>query len=193
MTNEETKQSETEAVEEVQVEAVDTEQAESIGELQAKLEEMQQQVDAFKDQGVRAQAEVQNVRRRAEQDVEKAHKFALEKFVNGLLPVVDSLERALGAIAADDEQTKTMREGVEMTLNMFVETLKKEQIEQLRPEGEPFDPQLHQAMSMLENADVEPGTVLNVLQPGYTLNGRLVRAAMVIVSKAAASQIDEQA
>ena len=193
MSNEEIKPSETEAVADVQEESASAEQVVDAEASPAQLEEMQQQVDAFKDQAIRAQAEVQNVRRRAEQDVAKAHKFALEKFVNGLLPVVDSLERALGAISADDEHAATLREGVEMTLNMFIDALKKEQIEQLRPDGEPFDPQLHQAMSMLESADVEPGTVLNVLQPGYTLNGRLVRAAMVIVSKAAASQVDEQA
>lgn len=194
MSNEEIKQGEEapEGVEEAQEESVEAAGGD-VASLQATIEELQQKVEGFKDQALRAQADAQNVRRRAEQDVEKAHKFALEKFVNGLLPVVDSLERALDAFNADDEQTQVMREGVAMTLNMFVDALKKEKVEQVKPEGEPFDPQLHEAMSMLENADVEPGTVLQVLQPGYTLNGRLVRAAMVIVSKAASAQIDEQA
>lgn len=136
------------------------------------------------DMVLRAQAEVQNMRRRCEQDVEKAHKFALEKFGTELLPVMDNLERALQAVTnADDESVKALYEGVELTLKGFTETLSKNNIEQLDPQGEPFDPQQHEAMSIVENDDVEANTVLTVVQKGYLLNGRVIRPAMVIVAK----------
>jgi molecular chaperone GrpE len=123
--------------------------------------------------------------RRAEQDVEKARKFALERFCSELLPVVDNLERALESAAGDHEIVKPIAEGVQLTLKSFQDALKKFQIEAVDPVGEPFDPQLHQAMSLVENKDVEPNTVIAVMQKGYTLNGRLVRPAMVMVSKSA--------
>ena len=138
------------------------------------------------DSVLRSQAEVQNMRRRCEQDVERAHKFALEKFSSDLLPVMDNLERALQAVPnAEDESVSALYEGVELTLKGFLETLTKYSLEQLDPEGEPFDPQQHEAMSMVENDDVEPNTVLTVVQKGYDLNGRVIRPAMVMVSKAA--------
>ena len=121
--------------------------------------------------------------RRAEQDIEKARKFALERFCGELLPVVDNLERALEATVGDQEILKPIAEGVELTLKSFRDALKKFNVEMVDPEGEPFDPQFHQAMSMVENAEVEPNTVIAVMQKGYTLNGRLVRPAMVMVSK----------
>jgi molecular chaperone GrpE len=136
---------------------------------------------------LRAQADAQNVMRRAEQDVEKARKFALERFCGELLPVVDNLERALESTVIDSEDIKPIAEGVELTLKSFFDALKKFSIEPVNPEGEPFDPQLHQAMSMVENGEVEPNTVIAVMQKGYTLNGRLVRPAMVMVSKAPGS------
>ncbi len=164
--------------------------------LQADLEALQAALAAAKDQTMRAKAETQNIRRRAEQDVEKAHKFALEKFTSELLPVVDSLERAIdsarSAEAGAEAGAEAIRQGVELTLSMFVAALKKFNVEPVDPQGEPFDPQHHQAMSMVENAEVEPNTVLHVMQKGYLLNGRLVRPAMVMVSKAA-PKIDEQA
>lgn len=140
---------------------------------------------AARDQVLRAQAEVQNTRRRAEQDVERARKYALERFCGELLPVVDNLERALESASGDDEQLRPIAEGVELTLKSFLNALGKFNIEPLDPAGEPFDPQFHQAMSSVENPDVEPNTVVAVMQKGYTLNGRLVRPAMVMVSKAA--------
>ena len=167
-----------------------------VASLQAELAAAQEEATSGKDQVLRAQAEMQNLRRRAERDVENAHKFALEKITQELLPVVDNLERALGAMDTADEKTKSLAEGVEMTLSSFVKALEKFKIEQVSPEGEPFDPQLHQAMSMVENDDVEPNTVVAVMQKGYTLHGRLVRPAMVMVSKASAKdapKIDEQA
>jgi len=138
----------------------------------------------LKEQALRAKAETQNTRRRAEQDIEKARKFALEKFVSDLLPVVDNLERAIDAGNKDDESQKAVLEGVELTLKSLVDTLKKYSVETINPENEPFDPQFHQAMSMAPSPDVEPNTVINVFQKGYALNGRLVRPAMVVVSSA---------
>jgi len=163
-------------------------------ELRAELDAALAQASSNKEAELRAHAEMQNIRRRAERDVENAHKFALDKMAGELLAVVDNLERALQAAGAADESSKALREGVEMTLSSFIATLGKFNIEQIDPEGAPFDPQQHQAMSMIENADVEPNTVVAVLQKGYSLNGRLVRPAMVMVSKAAtAPKIDEQA
>ncbi|MFV3287157.1 nucleotide exchange factor GrpE [Pseudomonas sp. NY11955] len=150
----------------------------------ARVLELEEQLAAAKDQALRAVADVQNVRRRAEQDVEKAHKFALEKFSNDLLPVIDSLELALAHSNDEDEQVKAIREGVKLTLKMFQDTLKRYNLEAVDPHGEPFNPEHHQAMAMQESAEVEPNSVLNVFQKGYLLNGRLLRPAMVVVSKA---------
>ncbi|GAB5413137.1 MAG: nucleotide exchange factor GrpE [Congregibacter sp.] len=148
------------------------------------VEQLQAEVEQLRDAALRAHADAQNAKRRAEQDVEKARKFALERFCGELLPVVDNLERALESAAGEDEVLKPIAEGVELTLKSFQDALKKFQIEAIDPHGEPFDPQLHQAMSMVESPDAEPNTVLTVMQKGYTLNGRLVRPAMVMVSKA---------
>ena len=150
--------------------------------LEDVIAQLQADVEEARDAALRAQADAQNVKRRAEQDVEKARKFALERFTGDLLPVVDNLERALEA-ASDDEAARPIVEGVELTLKSFLDAIGKYSIEQLNPEGEPFDPQVHQAMSMVENPEVEPNTVIAVVQKGYTLNGRLVRPAMVMVSK----------
>ena len=152
--------------------------------LEQIVEQLQEDLVSAKDAALRAQADAQNVKRRAEQDVEKARKFALERFCGELLPVVDNLERALEAAAEGDETVKPIAQGVELTLKSFLDALKKFNIEVVNPEGEPFDPQLHQAMSMIENNEVEPNSVIAVMQKGYTLNGRLVRPAMVMVSKA---------
>jgi len=149
----------------------------------ASLAELQEQLEQAKDQALRAHADAQNARRRAEKDVENAHKFALEKFSKELLPVVDSLERALETFAQHDV-ADAVKEGVEMTLNMFISTLNKFNVEQIDPVGTPFDPQFHEAMSMVPNPDAEPNTVIAVMQKGYLLNGRLVRPAMVMVAKA---------
>lgn len=153
----------------------------SLEDLVARLHE---EVAASKDMALRAQAEAQNVKRRAEQDVERARKFALEQFTRELLPVVDNLERALEAASGDDEVVKPIAEGVELTLKSFLDAMGRFNIEPVDPQGEPFDPNLHQAMSVVENDQVEPNSVITVVQKGYTLNGRLVRPAMVLVSKA---------
>lgn len=145
--------------------------------------QLEEELTTARDALLRAQADTQNVIRRAEQDVEKARKFALERFCSELLPVVDNLERALEASAGDNEIIKPIAEGIQLTLRSFQDALKKFNIEAVDPAGEPFDPQLHQAMSLVDSAEVEPNTVIAVMQKGYTLNGRLVRPAMVMVSK----------
>jgi molecular chaperone GrpE len=138
-----------------------------------------------RDTVLRAQAELQNMRRRCEQDVEKAHKFALERFSGDLLSVVDNLERALAAAAGGEqsEQVRALSEGVELTLKGFLEVLGKYQVQQINPHGEPFDPQLHQAVATVPSPQTEPNTVIDVMQKGYSLNGRVIRPAMVVVSK----------
>lgn len=161
------------------------EQAEDTVEaLQAKVETLNAAMEAAKDQVLRAQAEAQNARRRAEQDVEKAHKFGQEKLLTDLLPVVDNLERALGSIDSENDALKPVAEGIQLTLKGFIDVLAKYHVVPVDPQGEPFDPQLHEAMTTAPNPDVEPNTVVEVFQKGYTLNGRLVRAARVVVSKA---------
>lgn len=165
-------------------------------DLGTRVQVLEEQLAAAKDQSLRAVADLQNVRRRAEQDVEKAHKFALEKFASDLLPVIDSLERGLELSSADDETIKPMRDGIELTLKMFSDTLKRYNLEAIDPHGEPFNAEHHQAMAMQESADSEPNSVLKVFQKGYMLNGRLLRPAMVVVSKAPAAaqpSINEQA
>lgn len=163
----------------------------------SEVEALKAQVQEFQEQMLRSQAEMQNVRRRAEIDVEKAHKFALEKFVKELLPVADSLEKAVESTEGHEESGElvaSIREGVEMTLNLFMSSLKKFNVEQLNPVGEPFDPQQHEAMSMVPAPDAEPNSVVAVVQKGYLLNGRVVRPAMVMVAKSEdAPKIDEQA
>lgn len=151
--------------------------------LEVEVAQLQDDLAAAREAALRAQADAQNIQRRAEQDVEKARKYALERFAGELLPVVDNLERALEAASGGEEAVKPIAEGVELTLKTFLDALHKHNIEQLDPQGEPFDPNLHQAMTMVENQDVEPNTVTAVMQKGYTLNGRLIRPAMVMVSK----------
>jgi molecular chaperone GrpE len=161
-----------------------------------RIQVLEEQLATAQDQALRVAADLQNVRRRAEQDVEKAHKFALERFANDLLPVVDSLERGLELTNPDDEAIKAVREGLELTLKLFQDTFKRYQLEALDPHGAPFSAEHHQAMAMQESELTEPNTVLKVFQKGYLLNGRLLRPAMVVVSKAAAPappSIDEQA
>lgn len=163
----------------------------------SEVEVLQAQLKEAQDKVLRAQAEMQNVRRRAEIDVEKAHKFALEKFVRELLPVADSLEKAVESTAGHEdagEVVASIREGVEMTLDLLLKSFSKFNVEQINPEGEPFDPQQHEAMSMVPAPDVEPNTVVSVVQRGYLLNGRVVRPAMVVVSRPSDSpKVDEQA
>lgn len=167
--------------------SLDEESADETQELDPALEAAQAEAAAARDMALRAQAEVENIRRRTARDVENAHKYALERFTGDLLPVVDSLERAVEAAEAaivEHQAAEAIAEGVKLSLKLFLDTLEKSGITRLDPVGEPFDPQFHEAITMIENPDAEPGTVMHVAQKGYTLNGRLVRAAMVMVSKA---------
>lgn len=141
--------------------------------------------EQLREQQLRAEAELQNVRRRSAREIESARKFALEPFVKALLPTVDSLEKAIEASgdAPLNESEAAVIEGVRNTLRLFLDALGKEGVTTLDPHGEPFDPRFHEAVSMVENAEVEPNSVVAVLQKGYLLNDRLVRPAMVMVSR----------
>ncbi|MDB2410667.1 nucleotide exchange factor GrpE [Pseudomonadales bacterium] len=176
-----------EAVASAEAESADSATGESEADsLEAKLAALTEQLADAKDDQLRVQAEMQNLRRRAERDVESAHKFGLEKLINGLLPVLDNLDRAIGAVpeeSADNEAVKALLEGVELTRKSATDVLTRFSVEVLEPFGEPFDPQFHEAMTMVPSATAEPNSVVDVLQKGYTLNGRLLRAAMVVIAK----------
>jgi molecular chaperone GrpE len=163
-------------------EAVDP-RDERIAELEVQLAQSQ---GGVREAQIRAQAEIENIRRRTELDVEKAHKFALEKFANELLPVIDSLERALEVADKSNPELNSMVEGIELTLKSLLGAVRKFGVEVIGDINVPFNPELHQAMSMMESEDVAPNHVLMVMQRGYTLNGRLLRPAMVAVAKAKA-------
>ncbi len=169
-------------------------------DLEAQLVAANETIEALKDQALRGQAEAENVRRRASRDVENAHKYALEKFAGKLLPVLDSLEKAIEVSVVDDSTADVsaadagvnqagtvLIEGVELSLKLFLGVLSQAGIDQIDPLGEPFDPQYHEAIAILENPAAEPNSVLEVMQKGYALNGRLIRAAKVVVSKAPVS------
>ena len=147
------------------------------------VEALQKEIDTLRDELLRTHADMQNLRRRVDRDVENAHKYALEKFVGELLPVVDNLERATAAIDSESADMGAVGEGVQLTLKSFLDVLHKFNVEPINPEGEPFDPDRHQAMSMVPSPEVKPNTVIEVFQKGYLLNGRLVRPAMVVVAK----------
>lgn len=170
-------------------------------EMTGLLEDARAKADEHWNQLLRANAELENARRRARQDVENAHKYGVERFVQELLPVKDSLEMGLAASSnSDNDSAASLREGIELTLKMFDSALEKFSVKTLDPVGDAFDPALHQAMTMQESSEHEPNTVIAVMQKGYQLHDRLIRPAMVVVSKAAAGenpetgrQIDEKA
>ena len=147
------------------------------------LEDARAKADEHWNQVLRMQADLENTRRRASADVEKAHKFGLEKFATELLPVIDSLELGLAAVEGDDENIAKLREGIELTLKMFSGVLEKFGMKAVNPQGEPFNAELHQAMTMQPSEEYPPNTVTAVMQKGYVLNDRLIRPAMVMVSK----------
>jgi molecular chaperone GrpE len=163
-------------------------------ELTKLLEDARAKADEHWDQVMRTRAEMDNLRKRSQRDLENAHKFALEKISQDMLQVWDSLELGYQATLDDSADISKIREGTELTLKLLVDVMSRHGIEQLNPEGEAFNPEFHQAMSMQERDDVEPNTVVAVVQKGYLLNGRLLRPAMVMVSKASSgASIDEQA
>jgi len=157
----------------------------SADELMEKLDAAEKKASENWDHLLRTKAEMDNIRRRTQKDLENAHKFALEKFITELLSVKDSLEMGVGAASQETASVDSLREGSEMTLSMLVGLFEKFNVVELNPEGEKFNPEHHQAMSMQPSAEHEPNTVIAVMQKGYLLNDRLVRPAMVMVSKAA--------
>jgi len=154
-------------------------------DLEQALQEARRQADEHQEKLLRVMAEMETLRRRTRLDVENAHKFALEKFVNALLPVVDSLEMGIEAARKEGATVETLREGMEMTLKMLIDVLAEFGVARIDPQGEPFDPQRHEAMTMVPSAEHAPNEVIEVIQKGYSLNERLVRPARVIVSKEA--------
>jgi molecular chaperone GrpE len=167
-------------------EGLAAEDAQGVNIESGQEEDVRGQLADANDKLLRSIAEMENVRRRAQRDVENAHKFAVEKMVGDLFPVLDSMEKAVETAENSDqgEDAVAIVEGMALSLKLFVDTLAKAGVEQIDPFGEPFDPQLHEAMAMVPNPDAEPNTVMDVMQKGYVLNGRLVRAAKVIVTKA---------
>ena len=170
---------EQETAEDVAAEPVEGDVVDAEEQRDEEMEALQNAVATAKEDVIRAQAEMANVRRRAEKDVENARRYSGEKFAKDILPVVDNLERALAA--AEDKNSVT--EGVELTLKSLISTLEKHHITPIEPAGEPFDPDLHEAISMVPNPDMEPNTVMDVVQKGYKLYDRVIRAAMVVVSQ----------
>ena len=161
-----------------------TPESDDPAELQAALDQARQQAEENWNKLVRLQAEMENLRKRTSRDVEHAHKYALEKFVAELLPVIDSLE--LGISAASEEKSgeaDSLREGMELTLKKFLDVMNKFGVQPVDPQGEKFNPELHEAVSMQESAEAGSNTVVTVVQKGYLLNDRLVRPAMVVVAK----------
>lgn len=162
-----------------ETEELTTEQA-----LEAKLAEAEAKAADNLDQLMRARAEMENIRRRSERDLANAHKFALEKFAQELLPVIDSMEMGVAAAQDESADVSKLREGTEMTLKMFETAVEKFGIKSVHPHGEPFNPDHHQAMTMIDSPEHAPNTIIDVMQKGYLLNDRLVRPAMVVVSSA---------
>ena len=178
----------TEAGEQAHLEDVVPEAAQQDGDagdesIEQQLEQAQATIKDYWDQMMRLRAEIENNRKRAERDVENAHKYALKNFVENLLPIIDSMEMGQTAAAADNATLESIREGSALTMNMFVQVLEKNGLEQIDPLGEKFDPERHQAISMIEAADAESNSIIEVMQKGFLLNDRLVRPAMVVVAK----------
>jgi molecular chaperone GrpE len=162
----------------------------SYEELESKLNEVEAQLNEanstlldHKNQLLRAHAELENIRKRAQKDVESAHRYGLERFILELLPVIDSLERGLSIEVGDNEFAKQIHAGLEMTLKLFMDTLEKSSVRMIDPLGKDFDPSLHQAISMQEKADLPANSVIAVLQKGYQLHDRLIRPALVVVAQ----------
>jgi molecular chaperone GrpE len=166
-------------------------------DLQASLEAANARADENWEKLLLATAEVENIRRRTQKDIEKAHRFSVEKFAKDLLPVLDSLEMGLAASEGVAGDVAAIRDGMELTHKQLISALQKSGVDVVDPEGQTFNPDLHQAMSVVPSPDHEPNTVMQVFQKGYTLSGRLLRPAMVIVSQATppagTKKIDEQA
>lgn len=153
------------------------------GDIEALLNEARDEAAKHRDMALRLQADMENLRRRTRLDIEEARKFALEKFVDALIPAMDSMEMGLQAAANESATVESIREGLEMTFKQMLDILQSFNVERLDPKGEKFNPQLHEAMTMVPSTDHESQTVMDVFQKGYTLNDRLVRPARVIVAQ----------
>jgi molecular chaperone GrpE len=177
----------TEAEEQAHLQDVVPEPAEPVDDENESLEEQLQHAQAtikdYWDQVVRMRAEVENNRKRAERDVENAHKYALKNFVDSLLPVIDSMEMGQTAANAENATLESIREGSELTMTMFAQVLERSGLQKIDPLGEKFDPEKHQAISMVEVPDAKSNSVIEVMQKGFSLNDRLIRPAMVVVAK----------
>ena len=171
------------ASEQPSVEAVPTDNVDTIPSVEEQFKALELKAAEHYDAWLRAKAEGENIRRRAQEDISKAHKFAVEKFAGELLAVKDSLEAAL---AVPEQTVESFKSGVELTLKQLVSAFEKNALNEVNPAGEKFDPHKHQAISQIEAPDdtTEPNTVLNVLQKGYALHERVIRPALVVVSKA---------
>ncbi|MBU2898402.1 nucleotide exchange factor GrpE [Vibrio hepatarius] len=164
-------------------ETENVEQDSKIAQLEAALLSSESKVKDQQDAVLRAKADIENMRRRTETEIDKARKYALNKFAEELLPVIDNLERAIQSADIENEAVKPVIEGVELTHKTFVGVVGKFGLKEINPEGETFNPEMHQAMSIQESSDHESNTVMFVMQKGYELNGRVIRPAMVMVSK----------
>ena len=162
--------------------AVDPETEEN--SLEKQLEDAKAQAADNLDQLMRTRAEMENIRRRSEKELTNARKYALEKFAQELLPVIDSMEMGVAAAQDENADVAKLREGTEMTLKMFETAIEKFGIKGVHPQGEEFNPDHHQAMTMIDSQEHKPNTIIDVMQKGYLLNERLVRPAMVVVSSA---------
>ncbi len=151
--------------------------------IERQLERTQETVKDYWDQIMRLKAEMENNRKRSIRDIENAHKFALKNFTEALLPVIDSMDMGQQAAAAENASLKNIIQGTNMTETMFAQVLEKHGLKRLNPVGEKFDPEQHQAISMIEDKNVKSDHVISVMQKGFSLNDRLVRPAMVIVAK----------
>ena len=151
--------------------------------IEEQLEKAQATIKDYWEQMMRLRAEIDNNWKRAERDLENAHKYALKNFVESLLPIVDSMEMGQVAADADNATLDSIREGSELTMSMFIQVMQKNGLEAIDPVGEKFDPERHQAISMLDMEGAESGSVVEVMQKGFLLNDRLIRPAMVVVAK----------
>ena len=177
----------TEAEESAQLEDVVPESASDDGDdgepVEQQLEKAQATIKDYWDQMMRLRAEIENNQKRAQRDIENAHKYALKNFAESLLPVVDSMEMGQVAAAAENASLESIREGSGLTMNMLMQVLERNGLQQVDPMGEKFDPERHQAISMVEVEDAESNSVVEVMQKGFLLNDRLIRPAMVVVAK----------
>jgi molecular chaperone GrpE len=186
--NEEEGSSEISQIEDDSLNAGNDAEAQSDGEesnesIEQQLEKAQATIKDYWDQIMRLKAEMENNRKRAGRDIENAHKFAIRNFAESLLPIVDSMEMGQQAAEADNASLSSIIEGTQLTMSMFVQVLEKHGLKQIDPVGEKFDPEQHQAISMIEDENTESGNVTSVMQKGFLLNDRLVRPAMVVVAK----------